>query len=106
MKSASGVGTDEAIGVSGGAAYRERSPPEDGQRERVRPKVDGFARRHRLSGRQQQILLLIALGMHPKAVASMLASEYSTVRTHIRRMCSKAHCSDMRELIIRMFMQD
>jgi DNA-binding NarL/FixJ family response regulator len=104
MKPASGVETGD-VGEARVTAGESRPAPEQAPgRERLEPQIQAFSQRHGLSGRQQQILLLIALGLHPKAVAAALSFEYSTVRTHIRRMCTKVGCADLRELIIRLFM--
>jgi DNA-binding CsgD family transcriptional regulator len=67
----------------------------------VAQRVGQFGQRHRLSVREEQILLRLVLGSHPKAIGGSLGCEYGTVRTHIRRMQKKLGCTGMRELLVR-----
>lgn len=63
--------------------------------------VGQFGRRHRLSTREEQILLRLVLGSHPKVIGESLGCEYETVRTHLRRMQKKLGCGGTRELLVR-----
>jgi DNA-binding CsgD family transcriptional regulator len=63
--------------------------------------VGRFGQRHRFSVREEQILLRIVLGSHPKGIGVALGCEYETVRTHIRRMQKKLGCAGTRELLVR-----
>jgi DNA-binding CsgD family transcriptional regulator len=62
-------------------------------------RIDDFALRHGLSCREKQILMLVAQGTHPKAVAGLVGCAYPTVRTHLRRTYRKVGCSGNQELL-------
>jgi DNA-binding CsgD family transcriptional regulator len=69
-------------------------------REQLTSHAARFADVYRLSNREQDILLLILKGVHLKEIGSHLGCEYSSVRTHLRRMAKKIGCSGTREIIL------
>lgn len=56
-----------------------------------------------LSPREQQVLEALAAGVDPKQIGDAVGCNYSTIRTHIRRLCSKLGCSGSREAIVRFY---
>ena len=57
----------------------------------------------RLSPREREVLELLARGIDPKQLGDVLDCNYSTCRTHIRRLCAKLGCSGTREAIVRFY---
>jgi DNA-binding CsgD family transcriptional regulator len=83
-----------------------------GRPEKARPlrneadldrRVRSFGTTYGLSEREQQILRLLAVGTHPKAIGAQVGCAYSSVRTHLRRAAKKLSCSGTREIVIRFF---
>jgi len=66
-------------------------------------RVEIFGGTYGLSGREQQIIRLLATGTHPKAIGEHVGCAYSSVRTHLRRAAKKLGCSGTREIVIRFF---
>lgn len=62
-----------------------------------------LARDYGLSPREREILVLVASGVHLKQIGDALGCNYSTVRTHVRRLCAKLGCSGSREAIVKFF---
>jgi DNA-binding NarL/FixJ family response regulator len=62
-----------------------------------------LARDYGLSPREREILVLVASGVHLKQIGDALGCNYSTVRTHVRRLCAKLGCSGTREAIVKFF---
>jgi DNA-binding CsgD family transcriptional regulator len=71
--------------------------------DRLELRLRAFALERRLSAREADILLLLLRGMHPKAIGSALGCQYSSVRTHLGRMCRKLECSGSRELVLKFY---
>lgn len=71
--------------------------------DRLECRVRRFAGEHRLSAREQEILLLLLRGVHPKAMGGVLGCRYASVRTHVGRMCRKLGCSGSLELVLKFF---
>lgn len=87
--------TDRASsGLSTGAA---ESPSADEAR------LAGFARDHRLSPRETEILSLLIEGIEPKAIGLHVRCAHSSVRTHLRRLARKLGGHTTREILIRFF---
>lgn len=63
--------------------------------------VGVFGRMHRFSQREEQILLMLVQGWHPKEIGDAIGCGYASVRTHLRRMYKKLGCSGIRELVVR-----
>lgn len=59
-----------------------------------------------LSARERETLVQLALGVHSKQIGAAIGCEYSTVRTHLRRICKKLGCSGTREALVRFFAYD
>ena len=57
----------------------------------------------RLSPRERQVLEALATGVDPKHIGDAVGCNYSTIRTHIRRICTKLGCSGSREAIVRFY---
>ena len=66
-------------------------------------RVRQFRDDHGLSRREEDVLLLVASGVHPKGIADALGCGYATVRTYLRRIYRKLGCSGARELVVRFF---
>jgi DNA-binding CsgD family transcriptional regulator len=81
--------------------YRGGSEPQ--ATEPLEERLRVFAQAHRLSPREGEVLLLLLRGVHPKAIGDMIGCQYTSVRTHIGRMCRKVQCSGARELLLRFF---
>lgn len=62
--------------------------------------MESFARRHRLSPRETEVLRLGAAGMSKPATAHVLGCSYHTVVTHWRRMAVKLHVSNRQQVLI------
>lgn len=62
-----------------------------------------LGRDYGLSPREREILTLVASGVHLKQIGDALGCNYSTVRTHVRRLCAKLGCSGSREAIVKFF---
>jgi DNA-binding CsgD family transcriptional regulator len=71
--------------------------------EHWEPSVSAFAVAYRLSAREREVLMLLLVGMHPKAIAARIGCGHASVRTHFGRMCRKVSCSGTRELLLRFF---
>jgi DNA-binding CsgD family transcriptional regulator len=69
----------------------------------VEQRATALASTFGLSARERETLLKLALGMHSKQIGDAIGCEYSTVRTHLRRICKKLRCSGTREAIVRFF---
>jgi DNA-binding CsgD family transcriptional regulator len=74
--------------------------------DEVRERASALARAYRLSGREHEALLLLAQGTHLKEIAVVVGCGYSTIRTHLRRLCRKLGCTGTREVIIKLFAFD
>lgn len=66
-------------------------------------RVRRFRDDHGLSCREEDVLLLVVSGVHPKGVAEALGCGYESLRTHLRRTYRKIGCSGARELVVRFF---
>jgi DNA-binding NarL/FixJ family response regulator len=62
-------------------------------------RVQTMAATYRLSNREEQALILLAEGRHPKEIAGILGCGYATVRTHLQRLSKKIGCSGTREAL-------
>lgn len=56
--------------------------------------------KYQLSGREKAVLAELVRGVHSKEVACRIGCEYSTVRTHVRRIARKLGCSGLREVLL------
>lgn len=65
--------------------------------------IEEFTTFFRLSRREEEVISLLAKGTHTKEIAAQLGCDYSTVRTHLRRLCAKLRCSGSREALIKFF---
>lgn len=61
-----------------------------------------FARRHGLTRAEQQVLGILSEGLSAPQAAKQLEVAVSTVRSHIRSLCSKTRSSGVRQLIGRL----
>src|SRR5688572_1569311 len=69
----------------------------------VEQRATALASTFGLSARERETLLKLALCMHSKQIGDAIGCEYSTVRTHLRRICKKLGCFGTREAIVRFF---
>jgi DNA-binding CsgD family transcriptional regulator len=87
----------------GGSGYS--APPDSGTPQKAEAellkRIAAFGRKHHLSEREEQILLSLLLGIHPKGMAGHVGCSYETVRTHLKRMQRKLGCSGTREVFVR-----
>lgn len=81
---------------------RRKAPPAEGLEQRAMALAIAFG----LSARERETLGQLARGVHSKQIGDALGCEYSTVRTHLRRICKKLGCSGTREAIVRFFAYD
>jgi len=89
------------------AATRRKLPRTPTRRpDYLQDRARALADAHRLSGREQETLLLLARGTHLKQIAAVVGCSYATIRTHLRRLCRKLGCSGTREAIILFFAYD
>ena len=58
-----------------------------------------FAKRHGYSGREEEILNLVACGFNAPAIAERLCIAPSTVKTHLVHLYRKADVADRQELL-------
>jgi DNA-binding NarL/FixJ family response regulator len=63
-----------------------------------------LSRRYHLSQRERSILGEVVRGVHLKEIACKVGCEYSTVRTHVRRLSRKLRCTGVREVLLRFFL--
>lgn len=96
-----GYDVDERELAARAGAIRRRRNGQISQDRTTPAKIAALARQHRLSPREQEVLVLLARGVHLKSIGASLGCGYSTVRTHIRRICSKLDCSCQREILAR-----
>ncbi len=61
---------------------------------------DTIARSHGLTGREREILQLLARGMTAGAIAEELTVSTSTVKTHMRNVYAKLDIHTQNELLI------
>jgi DNA-binding CsgD family transcriptional regulator len=61
-----------------------------------------FSRAHSLTASEENILGLMCAGLTAPEMAQQLKVGEATVRTHVRNICSKTHCSGIREVIKRL----
>jgi DNA-binding CsgD family transcriptional regulator len=60
-----------------------------------------FARNHRLTPAEEEVLGILCQGLSAPQIASELKVAVSTVRSHIRSVCAKTRCKSVRELVTR-----
>jgi DNA-binding CsgD family transcriptional regulator len=60
-----------------------------------------FARNHHLTPTEEEVLAILCRGLSAPQVSSELKVAVSTVRSHIRSMCTKTGCKSVRELVTR-----
>ena len=65
--------------------------------------IDAFAAVHALTGRELEILHLIAEGKSDKEISSMLAVSVKTVANHNRSMYAKCHVNGRHELLAKLY---
>lgn len=70
------------------------------EEERVALSCDTIARSHGLTGREREILQLLARGMTAGAIAEELTVSTSTVKTHMRNVYAKLDIHTQNELLI------
>jgi DNA-binding CsgD family transcriptional regulator len=58
-----------------------------------------FARTHGLTHSEEQVLAILAQGYSAPQVAAQLKVAVSTVRSHVRAMCTKTHANGVRALV-------
>ena len=85
------------------AKVKGASPASEAQCVAQLNRMRSFAAVHRLSEREQEVLLLLLSGVPPKAMGERLGCEYTSVRTHLGRMFKKLKCSGTLELVLRFF---
>lgn len=100
------VQASELMARARAAARRRSLAPSPAYVDEVSVRARTLARLHRLSAREQQTLLLLARGTHLKEIAANVGCGYSTIRTHLRRLCRKLGCSGAREAIVKLFAND
>lgn len=62
--------------------------------------LESFARQHRLSPRETEVLRLGAAGLSKPATAQALGCSYHTVVTHWRRMAVKVDVDNRQQVLI------
>ena len=94
LASADGVGGERAVPVAGAASI------EDG------PRADAIARacaqlaaKHGLSGREVEVLELLARGNTRQSIATKLVVSENTVRTHVKNIYAKLYIHSKQQLI-------
>lgn len=60
-----------------------------------------FARRHRLTPAEEQVLLVLCEGRSAPQAARRLKVAVSTIRSHVRSICTKTRTRSVRELLLR-----
>lgn len=58
-----------------------------------------FARTHGLTPSEEQVLGILCQGYSAPQIAVQLKVAVSTVRSHVRSMCTKTHCNGVRALV-------
>jgi len=84
------------------AALAAACPPErraEPKRRQLHTHLLEFAREHRLTPREKDILVLLAAGHAPKTIGGELGISYATVRYHASNMYRKCDGSTQRELL-------
>jgi len=61
-----------------------------------------FARSHRLTPMEEQVLAILCQGYSAPEIAAQLKVAVSTVRSHVRSMCAKTQSSGVRVLVKRL----
>lgn len=60
-----------------------------------------FSRSHGLTAAEEQVLGILCQGFSAPQIATQLKVAVSTVRSHVRSLCTKTRCSGVRELVSR-----
>ncbi len=63
------------------------------------PMLSLFARNHRLTQTEQTVLAALCRGRTMPEIAAQMGVAISTVRTHVRNLCTKTGANGMRELV-------
>lgn len=80
-------------------------PPSHGELRLRRSLASETSFMQRLSPRERQVLEALAAGIDPKQIGDRVGCNYSTIRTHIRRLCTKLGCSGLREAIVKFHLE-
>jgi len=64
-----------------------------------RARVEALCQRVRLSPAERSVLMLLADGLVPQAVARQLGIQLSTARTHVRRLLAKSRAPSLVQLL-------
>ena len=82
-------------------SLRFENPPQrqtEQQEDFVEAHLPLYAKRHRLSPREQEVLRMVLGGMDNQNIASALSLSLSTVKVHIHNILRKTGCRDRQEL--------
>ena len=82
-------------------SLRFENPPQrqtEQQEDFVEAHLPLYAKRHKLSPREQEVLRMVLGGMDNQNIASSLSLSLSTVKVHIHNILRKTGCRDRQEL--------
>lgn len=60
-----------------------------------------FARSHALTATEEQVLGILCQGLSAPQIAAQMDVAVSTIRSHVRSLCTKTHSSGVRQLVNR-----
>lgn len=65
----------------------------------VRPVLNSYFERFRLSARETEAIVFLAQGQRAKEIAEHMSCSEKTVYAHLARVCKKTNCRDFHEVV-------